>query len=97
MINQFQATCYSREKETFMFAPIEIDLANDIVFKGISIYGVVGRRIYDTWHQVRELIDSNSLDLDKIITHTFKLSEFQKAMDIMGSGNSGKIVLIPGE
>jgi len=76
---------------------IEIDLANDIVFKGIRIYGVVGRRIYDTWHQVRELIDSKSLDLDKIITHTFKLSEFQKAMDIMGSGNSGKIVLIPGE
>jgi len=76
---------------------IEIDLANDIVFKGIRIYGVVGRRIYDTWHQVRELIDSNSLDLDKIITHTFKLSEYQKAMDIMGSGNSGKIVLIPGE
>ncbi len=76
---------------------IEIDLANDVVFKGLNIYGVVGRRIYETWNQVKELIDNDMLDLDKIITHTFKLSEFQKAMDIMGSGNSGKIVLIPGE
>ncbi|PAT01425.1 L-threonine 3-dehydrogenase [Candidatus Izimaplasma bacterium ZiA1] len=74
---------------------IELDIANDIVFKGISIYGVVGRRIYDTWYQVKDLIDKDLLDLDKIITHTFKLSEVVKACEIMGSGNSGKIVLIP--
>jgi len=76
---------------------IDIDLANDVVFKGISIYGVVGRRIYDTWYQVKELIDNDLLDLDKVITHVMKLSEIHKAMEIMGSGNSGKIVLIPGE
>lgn len=77
--------------------PIEIDLANDIVFKGISIYGVTGRRIYDTWYQVKELIESGKLHLDDIITHTFSLKDINEAAEIMGSGNSGKIVLIPEE
>jgi len=76
---------------------IEIDLAKLIVFKGLHIYGVVGRRIYDTWYKVKELVDNNMLDFDKIITHTFKLTEYQKAMDLMGTGNCGKIVLIPGD
>ncbi len=76
---------------------IDLDVANDIVFKGIQIYGVVGRRIYDTWFQVKELIDNDLLDLDKIITHTFPMSKIHEAMEIMGSGNSGKIVVIPGE
>ncbi|MCK7485034.1 MAG: hypothetical protein MZU97_05410 [Bacillus subtilis] len=44
--------------------PIAIDVANDIVFKGIQIYGVVGRRIFETWHQVRALIDSKKLHLE---------------------------------
>jgi len=76
---------------------IDLDVANDIVFKGIRIYGVVGRKIYDTWYQVKDLIDNQLLDLDKIITHVFPMSKIHEAMEIMGSGNSGKIVLIPGE
>lgn len=76
---------------------IDIDLANDVVFKGITVYGVVGRRIYETWYQVKELIDNDLLDLDKIITHVMPMSKIHEAMEIMGSGNSGKIVLIPGE
>jgi len=75
--------------------PIEINLADDVVFKGITIYGVVGRKIYGTWHQVKELIDKNLLHLDKIITHQFPLKDINIAAKIMGSGNSGKIVLIP--
>lgn len=74
---------------------IEINLADDVVFKGITIYGVVGRKIYGTWHQVKKLIDNNLLHLDKIITHQFPLSQINEAAKIMGSGNSGKIVLIP--
>lgn len=76
---------------------IEIDLANLIVFKGITVYGVVGRKIYDTWYQVKDLVDQNKLDFDKIITHVMPMSKIEEAMKIMGSGNSGKIVLIPGE
>ncbi len=74
---------------------ITLDLANDIVFKGIEIYGVVGRKIYDTWYEVKTLIDNNQLNLDKIITHQLKLKDIDEAAKIMKSGNSGKIVLIP--
>lgn len=76
---------------------LELDFANDIIFKGISIYGVVGRRIYDTWYQVKELIESNKLHLDEIITHQLPLSRINEAAEIMGSGMSGKIVLFPEE
>ncbi len=75
--------------------PIAIDVANDIVFKGIQIYGVVGRRIFETWHQVRALIDSKKLHLEKIITHVMPMSEINQAGEIMGSKESGKIVLVP--
>jgi len=74
-----------------------IDVTNDIVFKGVRIYGVTGRRIYDTWYQVKELIDNNMLHLNKIITHTFPLSQINEAAEIMGSKNCGKIVLFPGD
>lgn len=74
---------------------IEIDLSNDVIFRGITIYGVVGRIMYDTWFKVKGLVESGRLDLDKIVTHTFKLEEVEEAMAVMTSGNSGKIVLIP--
>jgi threonine 3-dehydrogenase len=76
---------------------IDVDVAKDIVFKGIKIYGVVGRLIYDTWYQVKELVDHNMLDFDKIITHVFPMSDVIAAMELMGSGNCGKIVLKVGE
>jgi threonine 3-dehydrogenase len=75
--------------------PISIDVANDIVFKGIHIYGVVGRRIFETWHQVRALIDSNKLHLEQIITHVMPMADINLAGEIMGSKESGKIVLVP--
>ncbi len=74
---------------------IDVDVANDIVFKGVQIYGVVGRRIYDTWYQVRELIDNDLLDLDTLITHVYPMSKIEEAMEIMGSGNCGKIIVDP--
>jgi len=76
---------------------ISIDVTNDIVFKGARIYGVTGRRIYDTWYQVKDLLDNNKLHLDKIITHTFPLSKINEAAEIMGRKECGKIVLFPGE
>ncbi len=75
---------------------ITLNIADDIVFKGVTVYGVVGRRIYDTWYEVKRLLDDNALHLDKIITHQFALKDIDDAATIMGTGNCGKIVLIPG-
>jgi threonine 3-dehydrogenase len=74
---------------------VEIDWSNDIIFKGITIYGVIGRVMYKTWAQVAGLIQSGKLDLETIVTHTFTLDEFEKGIKVMQSGNSGKVVLIP--
>ncbi|QVK21057.1 L-threonine 3-dehydrogenase [Mycoplasmatota bacterium] len=75
---------------------IEIDLAKDVVFKGIEIYGVVGRLMYDTWYKVVGLVESGVLDLDKIVTHEFALEDFEEGFKLMKEGKCGKIVLFPG-
>lgn len=74
---------------------IDLNVSRDIVFKGITIYGVVGRKMYSTWDQTKGLLASGRIDLDKIVTHTFKLEEYDEALALMMSGESGKIVLIP--
>ena len=73
---------------------IEIDVANHIVFKGITIHGITGRKMYETWYQVKGLIQSGKLHLEDIVTHKLHYSEYQKAMELMESGNCGKIVLM---
>lgn len=74
---------------------VKMDVANGIVFKGIQIHGIVGRKMYDTWYQVKGLIASGNLNLDKLITHRFDLEDYEKGMELMKSGNCGKVVLFP--
>jgi threonine 3-dehydrogenase len=75
--------------------PVEIDIANDIVAKMIEMHGVYGRRLYETWYTVASYLRSGKVDLSKLVTHRFKLSEYQKAFELMESGQSGKIVMTP--
>jgi len=74
---------------------VKLDIANDIVFKGIQIHGIVGRKMYETWYQVKGLLASGNLSLDKIVTHKLPLEDFEKGMELMKSGNCGKVVLFP--
>jgi threonine 3-dehydrogenase len=74
---------------------VEINVADDIVFKGITINGIVGRQMYKTWDQVAGLIESGNLDLDKVVTHRFTFDEFEKGMELMKQGNCGKVILFP--
>ncbi len=66
-----------------------------LINKEITIKSVFGRRIWETWYQTTDLLKSKKVDLTKIITHRFKLAEFEKAMEVMKSGKAGKILLIP--
>lgn len=66
-----------------------------LINKEITIKSVFGRRIWETWYQTTDLLKSGKIDLTKIITHRFKLSEFEKAMAVMKSGKAGKVLLIP--
>lgn len=73
---------------------VEIDVTNHIVFKGITIHGITGRRMYDTWYQVKGLIQSGKLHLKDIVTHKLPYTDYENAIRLMESGNCGKIVLM---
>lgn len=75
--------------------PMEIDLGKDIVFKYATVQGINGRLMFSTWHKTSRFLSSNRLDLEPIITHRFPLVEFEKGMELMRSGNCGKILLYP--
>lgn len=75
--------------------PIEVDLANDIVFKGATVYGISGRLIWETWYQTQALITGGMVDPTPVITHRFKLEEFAKAFELMNNGDAAKVVLFP--
>lgn len=74
---------------------INIDWGKYMINKELSIESVFGRMIWKTWENTTKLLVSGKIDLRKIITHRFKLAEFEKAMEIMKSGECGKILLEP--
>jgi len=75
--------------------PFRFDFDNLIIFKGIKVYGVIGRRLWETWYQARGLLRSGSVNLEPIVTHRFPLEEFEEAFKLMASGRCGKVVLLP--
>lgn len=74
---------------------ITLNFGKYFIDKELTVKGVFGRRIWDTWNQVSELLKSGKVDITKIITHKFPLKDFEKAMEVMKSGECGKILLIP--
>ena len=65
---------------------------NLVVFNQFTIKGIYGREMYETWYKMTALIQSG-LDISPVITHRFPYKEFREAIELMKSGNSGKIVL----
>ena len=65
---------------------------NKVVFNGITIKGIYGREMYETWYKMTSMIQSG-LDISPIITHRFHYTEFEKGFAAMASGESGKVVL----
>ncbi len=63
-----------------------------IVFKAITIKGVYGREIFETWYKMIAMLE-DGLDIGRIITHRFSVDEFEQGFAAMRSGNSGKVVL----
>uniref|UniRef100_A0A7S4RBI0 Enoyl reductase (ER) domain-containing protein n=1 Tax=Alexandrium monilatum TaxID=311494 RepID=A0A7S4RBI0_9DINO len=65
---------------------------NDIIFKGLSIKGIYGREMFETWYKMVSVLKSG-LNLQPLITHRFKVDRFEEAFEVMASGASGKVVL----
>ncbi|HEV8365049.1 MAG TPA: L-threonine 3-dehydrogenase, partial [Gemmatimonadaceae bacterium] len=71
--------------------PMEIDFATEVIFKGLTIYGVVGRRMYDTWVQMTRFL-RGGFDPTPVITHRFALAEYEEAIRVIKAGEAGKVV-----
>ncbi len=65
---------------------------NTVVFSMLTIRGIYGREMYETWYKMTVMLQSG-LDISPVITHRFHYTEFQKGFDAMLSGQSGKVIL----
>lgn len=72
---------------------VSLDMGN-IIFKGIRVEGITGRRMYETWYQMKGLLDRGALNLDPLVTHTFTLDRYEEAFELMRSGMCGKIIFM---
>lgn len=72
---------------------ISINLAERIIFKGLTVLGINGRTMFETWYQTQALVKSGRVDLRPIITHVLPYTAFDEAFALMKSGEAAKIVL----
>ena len=65
---------------------------SDVIFNALTIKGITGRRMWETWYQMEQML-LGGLNLSPVITHRFKFDDFQKGFDVMVSGQCGKVLL----
>ncbi len=76
--------------------PFPFDFTNQIIFKGATVIGISGRELFETWYRTRALLEGG-LDLSPVITHRLPLEEFERAFELIRSGQCGKIVFRIGD
>jgi threonine 3-dehydrogenase len=65
---------------------------NQVIFKGLTLKGIYGREMFETWYKMASLLQSG-LKLEPVITHHLPVQEYAEAFNIMGSGRSGKVIM----
>lgn len=65
---------------------------NDIVFKGLTLQGIYGRRMFETWYKMLAMLQTG-LDVSPVVTHHFPAENFDAGLDVMRSGECGKVIL----
>lgn len=75
--------------------PISLNFSEDIIFKGITVQGINGRRMYQTWYQMTALLKAGKLDLHPVITDRIAMKDFPKAMERLKTGEASKILVYP--
>ena len=65
---------------------------NEVIFNGLTIKGIYGREMYETWYKMTSMIQTG-LDVSPVITHRFHYSSFAEGFEVMRSGKSGKVIL----
>jgi threonine 3-dehydrogenase len=75
--------------------PVQIDVAETLIFKNLDVLALSGRRIFATWYKTRWLLESGVVDLRPLITHVLSLDDFAAAFGELDAGDACKIVLLP--
>jgi len=65
---------------------------NDIIFKGLTLRGIYGRRMFETWYKMTAMLETG-LDVAPVITHRFAVADFAEAFAVVESGRCGKVLL----
>jgi threonine 3-dehydrogenase len=76
--------------------PVEIDVAEALIFKNLNVLALNGRRIFETWYRTRWLLESGVVDVRPLITRELPLEEYETAFALLAAGEACKIVLYPG-
>jgi threonine 3-dehydrogenase len=76
--------------------PVEIDVAQALIFKNLNVLALNGRKIFETWYRTRWLLESGVVDVRPLITKELPLEEFETAFALLSAGEACKIVLYPG-
>ena len=75
--------------------PVELDVAEALIFKNLTVSAVNGREVFATWYRTRWLLEHGVVDLGPLITHRLPLEDFEDAFALLGAGRACKIVLHP--
>lgn len=70
---------------------VRLDVA-EVIFKGLTMRGIYGRRIFETWYKMSAMLQTG-LDIDRVITHRYPAEDFEAAFEMVRSGRSGKVLL----
>ncbi len=73
-------------------AEVSLNLTRDVILREVRIAGLYGRRLDETWVQVEDLLSSGRLDIEPIVTGTYRLSDFESAFAAARSGRTGKLI-----
>jgi threonine 3-dehydrogenase len=77
--------------------PVEIDVAEAMIFKNLSVLALNGRKIFETWYKTRWMLESGVVDLRPLVTHRYDLEKMDVALQQLHAGEACKIVLYPGK
>lgn len=76
-------------------APVTLNLTEHIIFKSARVYGITGRKLYQTWYQTQTLLGQGKVDLLPLLTRAYPLTEFETAMETLLHGEAAKVALYP--
>ncbi len=71
---------------------VTLNLSDDVIMRGVTLYGLTGRRMFQTWYQMAGILKSKNVDLRPLVTHRFSLADYEKALEVMRTRQCGKVV-----